>query len=112
MEYYLKKLLSINPNNASALNYLGYLYAEQNKNLDEAYVMIEKALKFEPENSAYLDSMAWVLYRLKRYQEAFEYQKKALKKSPEEKEMVEHMKEILKALGINKSIEDILKEDK
>ncbi|MGB9730448.1 tetratricopeptide repeat protein [Calditerrivibrio nitroreducens] len=112
VEYYLKKLLSLNPNNASALNYLGYLYAEQNKNLVEAYNMIEKALKLEPDNSAYLDSMAWVLYRLKRYQEAFEYQKKALKRSPEEKEMIDHMKEILKALGINKSIEDILKEVK
>lgn len=112
VEEYLKKLLSINPDNPSALNYLGYLYADLNKNLDEALRMIEKALKAEPENAAYLDSMAWVLYRLKRYHEAFEYQKKALMKSPDEKEMIDHMKEILKALGINKTIEEVLKESR
>lgn len=112
VEEYLRKLLSINPDNPSALNYLGYLYADQNKNLDEALKMIEKALKAETENAAYLDSMAWVLYRLKRYQEAFEYQKKALKKTPDEKEMIDHMKEILKALGINKSVEEVLKDSK
>lgn len=112
VEEYLKKLLSINPDNPSALNYLGYLYADLNKNLDEALKMIEKALKADPENAAYLDSMAWVLYRLKRYQEAFEYQKRALKKTPDEKEMIDHMKEILKALGINKTVEEVLKESK
>lgn len=111
VEQYLKRLLMINPNNPSALNYLGYLYADLNKNLEEAYSMIEKALKVEPDNPAYIDSMAWVLYRLKKYQEAFEYQKKALKKSPGEQEMIEHMKEILKALGINKPLEEVLKEN-
>ncbi|MCX8083886.1 MAG: tetratricopeptide repeat protein [Calditerrivibrio sp.] len=110
VEEYLKRLLALNPNNASALNYLGYLYADLNKNLEEAYVMIEKALKMEPENPAFLDSMAWVLYRLKRYNEAFTYQKRALKLTPNEQEMIDHMKEIMKALGIKKTIDEVLKE--
>lgn len=110
VEEYLRKILAINQNNASALNYLGYMFADLNKNLDEAHSLITRALSIEPNNAAFLDSMAWVLYRQKKYTEALEYQKKALKVSPNEKEMIDHMKEIMKALGINKSIQDILNE--
>lgn len=106
----LKKLIEINPENAVYLNFLGYLYADLNRNLDEAYKLIEKALKIEPENAAYLDSMGWVLYRLKKYEKAYEYQLKALKLSPQEQEMRDHMEAILKALKIDKSVDDVLKE--
>lgn len=106
----LKRLIEINPENAVYLNFLGYLYADLNRNLDEAYKLIEKALQIDPENAAYLDSMGWVLYRLKRYAEAYEYQLKALRLSPEEKEMRDHMEAILNALNIDKSVDDVLKE--
>ncbi|MEF3255772.1 MAG: tetratricopeptide repeat protein [Deferribacterales bacterium] len=111
VEFYIKKVLELNPKKPSALNYLGYLYADLNKNLEEAYKMISEALSHEPNNPAYLDSMAWVLYKLKRYQEAYDYQKKALKLLPNDKDINEHMKEIIKALGINKTIEEILNEN-
>jgi len=62
------------------------MFADLNKNLDEAHSLITRALSIEPNNAAFLDSMAWVLYRQKKYKEAFEYQKKALKASPNEKE--------------------------
>nr|WP_278252118.1 tetratricopeptide repeat protein [Deferrivibrio essentukiensis] len=106
----LKKLIEINPKSPTYLNFLGYLYADMGINLDEAYDLIKSALKYEPNNAAYLDSMAWVLYKMKKYEEAYDYQRKALKISPEEKEMREHMQSIMKALNINKSIEDVIKE--
>jgi len=56
--------------NPSYLNFLGYLYADNNMNLDEAYTLIEKALKKEPLNGAYLDSIGWVLFRKADYDKA------------------------------------------
>lgn len=106
----MKKLLEIDPENPNYLNYLGYLYSDLNIELEISYKLIKKALEAEPDNSAFLDSMSWVLYRLGRFQESFEYQKKALKISPDEDEMRQHMESILKALGIEKSVDDVIKE--
>lgn len=73
----LEKVFEENPDDPSVNNDLGYLYAEQGKNLEKAEGMIRKALAAEPENAAYLDSMGWVLYKLERYDEALENLKKA-----------------------------------
>lgn len=108
---FLKEVLKTLPNNDRVLNFLGYMYAEMNINLEESYEMISKALKQKPDNGAYQDSMGWVLYQMGKYKEAYEIQIKALKKYPKEEEIVEHMKAIMKALGIKKSINEIIKED-
>jgi tetratricopeptide (TPR) repeat protein len=49
--------------NHIALNALGYLFAEKGINLDRAELMIKKALEFQPDNGAYLDSLGWVYFR-------------------------------------------------
>jgi len=59
----LKKTLELNPDYADALNYLGYLYVEDNRHLDAAEVMIKKALEIEPDNGAYLDSLGWLYFK-------------------------------------------------
>jgi tetratricopeptide (TPR) repeat protein len=58
-----RELLEEDPDNAGALNYLGYMLADRNVKLDEAHDMIQKALDLEPDNGAYLDSLGWVYYR-------------------------------------------------
>jgi tetratricopeptide (TPR) repeat protein len=73
----LLDILAEDPDHPQANNDLGYLWADQNKNLDKAYEMIAKALAKEPENAAYLDSMGWVLYRQGKYAEAIEYLERA-----------------------------------
>ena len=78
-ESYFRQSLSIAPDFTEALNYLGYMWAERGENLSEAKSMIERALKQEPENAAFLDSMAWVLFKLKQPKQALDYQLKALK---------------------------------
>jgi tetratricopeptide (TPR) repeat protein len=62
-EKYFQKCLEASPNFAEALNYLGYMWAEHGKKLPEARAMIEKAVKLEPKNPAYLDSLGWVLFK-------------------------------------------------
>lgn len=77
-EKYIRKVLDKNKNDAEALNFLGYIWAEQNKNLDEAEKLIAEALNADNNNVAYLDSMAWVLYKKGNYQEALKYIQNAI----------------------------------
>ena len=66
----LEKAIEINPQSARSLNYLGYLYAERNMNIEEAYRLINLALAIEPGNGAYLDSLGWIYYRKGDYEKA------------------------------------------
>ncbi|WP_437205041.1 tetratricopeptide repeat protein [Planctomicrobium sp. SH664] len=77
-EEVLEAVLKEDPDNIQANNDLGYLWADNNKNLERARSMIQKALSKEPENPAYLDSMGWVLYRLGDFKGAVEYLEKAV----------------------------------
>lgn len=65
-----RKVLEINPDNASALNYFGYMLADRNVRLQEAKDLIQKAVDRDPNNGAYLDSLGWVYYRMNRLDEA------------------------------------------
>jgi tetratricopeptide (TPR) repeat protein len=57
------KTIGLNPDDHIALNALGYLYAQEGINLDEAEAMIKKALEFESNNGAYIDSLGWVYFK-------------------------------------------------
>ena len=57
-----------------------------------------KALKKEPENGAYLDSLGWVYYKKKDYKKAYKYITEALKYMPEEKELQDHLDAVKKAM--------------
>ncbi|WP_165228437.1 tetratricopeptide repeat protein [Aquisphaera insulae] len=74
----LEILYQKTPDDAGVNNDLGYLYAEQGKNLDKAESMIRKAVQEEPDNSAYLDSLGWVLFKRGKAGEALEPMTKAV----------------------------------
>jgi len=76
-EEILEKFLADNPDDIGVNNDLGYLYADQGKNLEKARKMIEKAVEAEPDNAAYLDSMGWVLFKLGEFKEAITWLRKA-----------------------------------
>lgn len=96
-----KKALELDPNHAQTLNSLGYVYAEEGKNLDEAETLIKKALVAEPDSGAYLDSLGWVYFKKKDYQKAEEYLKKAISYQ-EDPVIYEHLGDLYIALS-NKS---------
>jgi tetratricopeptide (TPR) repeat protein len=73
-----RKVLEVDPENASALNYLGYMLADRNVRLEEALRSIDKAVKLDPNNGAYLDSLGWVYYRLDKLDEAEKHLRQAL----------------------------------
>jgi tetratricopeptide (TPR) repeat protein len=66
-EQTFKKVLSANPLNASASNYLGYMLADRGVRLEESVKYIQKALELEPNNGAYLDSLGWAYFKMGRY---------------------------------------------
>jgi tetratricopeptide (TPR) repeat protein len=98
-EEYFQKCLSIAPDFSQAMNYLGYMWAEHGEKLDQARELIEKAVKAEPKNAAYLDSLAWVLYKQKQAQAALPYALKAAELSEKPDATVfEHIGDIYDAL--------------
>ena len=62
-----RKVLATDPQNATALNYLGYMLADRGIKLDEALAMIKKAVDLDPANGAYLDSLGWAYFKLGKY---------------------------------------------
>jgi tetratricopeptide (TPR) repeat protein len=67
----LRKSIALDPaNSAEACNYLGYMWADHNMNLDEAETMIKRALELEPNNASYLDSLGWVEFRKAKFDQA------------------------------------------
>jgi tetratricopeptide (TPR) repeat protein len=77
-EKILEDVLVETPEDSQANNDLGYLYADQGKNLPRAEKMIRQALKAEPDNVAYLDSMGWVLFKQGKFEEARTFLQKAV----------------------------------
>ena len=83
-EEWLEQVLDEFPDDEGALNDLGYLWADQNKELPRAKRMIEQAVKAEPDNMAYRDSLGWVLFRLGQLPEAVvQLEKAAADKKPD-----------------------------
>jgi Flp pilus assembly protein TadD len=66
----LRRTLELDEHHADAMNYLGYLDADEGKNLEEAEALIQRALLLDPSNGAYMDSLGWVYYRMGRLDEA------------------------------------------
>jgi tetratricopeptide (TPR) repeat protein len=62
-EEQFKKVLAVNPSNAQVLNYYGYMLGDSGTRLDEAEDLVRRALKDDPFNGAYLDSLGWIYFR-------------------------------------------------
>jgi tetratricopeptide (TPR) repeat protein len=94
-EVEFRKVLKADPDNAGAMNYIGYMLADANLRLEESLGLITKALDIEPGNGAYLDSLGWVQYRLGRLEDAEKNLRRALEKTPRDPTVHDHMADIL-----------------
>lgn len=98
MESDLRAILEEDPDNATALNALGYSLANRTQRYDEALELIARALALEPGEPAILDSMGWVLYRQGRHTEALPYLERAYAAFPDP-EVAAHLGEVLWVTG-------------
>ncbi len=98
LEQDLKAIIEQDPENAQALNALGYTLADRTDRYDEAYGYIKRALQLRPDDFYILDSMGWVLYRMGRLEESVDYLNRALnvRRDPE---IAAHLGEVLWVKG-------------
>ncbi len=92
-----RKVLKVDPDNAAALNYIGYVLADRNMRLPESLDLITKALEISPENGAYLDSLGWVYFRMGRFAEAEENLRRAVAKTESDATVHDHLAQVLMA---------------
>jgi len=98
-EQEFRKVLDVNPNNGPVLNYYGYMLADRGVRVEEATSLIQRALKQEPNNGAYLDSLAWAYYRQNKLVQAEEYQRRAIEHEGNDPTILSHMADICLKLG-------------
>jgi tetratricopeptide (TPR) repeat protein len=90
-----REVLAREPENAAALNYLGYMLAERGERLDESVAYLKKALQIEPENGSYLDSLGWAYYKSDRLDLAEENLRRAADQLKTNSVIQEHYGEVL-----------------
>ena len=90
-ERVLRQMLAADPTNADALNFLGYMLANNNDRLDEAIRLVNQALQQDPGNGAYLDSLGWAHFKKGNLTEAEKYLTEAAVKLPKSAEVLDHV---------------------
>ena len=98
LEKDLNRIIEFRPDNAAALNALGYTLADRTNRFKEAEKLIRKAYALDKNDPAIMDSMGWVQYRLGNYADAEKYLRMAYEKY-QDQEIAAHLGEVLWVLG-------------
>lgn len=99
-EAVFRQLMAADPNNADAMNSLGYMFAERGQRLDEAIDLVQRALLIEPGNGAYLDSLGWAYYKQNRLDQAEAPLREAAKQYPSSSVIQSHLGDLLDKRGL------------
>ena len=95
----LRRVLASEPDNATALNNLGYFLVERNERLPEALEMIQRAVKAEPTNSSFLDSLGWAHFKLGQLDEAERHLTEAARRGSDSATIQEHLGDVYHSQG-------------
>jgi Flp pilus assembly protein TadD len=102
----LKQLIELRPQNAQALNALGYTLVDRTPRIAEGLNLIEQALKLEPADPFILDSMGWALFRMGKIDDAVTYLRRAMAERPDA-EIAAHLGEVLWAKGERTAAQEV-----
>jgi tetratricopeptide (TPR) repeat protein len=94
-----KQVLAGDPQNAIALNYLGYMLADRGVRLEEALNYVKKAIELDPANGAYLDSLGWAYFKLGKYDLAEQNLSKAVQRTPNDPTVQDHLGDVYQKTG-------------
>lgn len=108
LESDLTEILETQPNNAHALNALGFTLADQTDRYQEAYEYLQRAIELKPDDAAVIDSFGWVNYRLGNYEKAIQLLRRALSRS-EDGEIAAHLGEVLWVSGAEEEARSVWK---
>ena len=95
----LHRTITLDHDHADALNYLGYLNAEESVDLSEAKTMIERAIRLDPGNGAYVDSLGWVYFKMGNLNKAIEYLEQAATLLSTDPTIYDHLGDVYTAHG-------------
>ncbi len=95
----LKKALELSPEQPLALNYLGYSWIDQGRNLREGLKLIKKAVSLKPDDGYIVDSLGWAYYRLGRYDDAVAQLERAVELRPDDPVLNDHLGDALWRVG-------------
>lgn len=95
-----KRLLEIDPQNAMAMNYIGYSYAEMGINLNDAEKLIKNAIALEPNDGYIIDSLGWVYFKKKEFDQAMVNLKRAHELIPNDPTIIEHLGDVFSVKGM------------
>jgi Flp pilus assembly protein TadD len=95
----LRRVLELNPDNGSALNFLGYTLAERGENLEEAERLIRRALEIHPNDGFFVDSLGWVYYQRGEYAAAVHELERASKLAGNDPVISEHLADAYVKVG-------------
>jgi tetratricopeptide (TPR) repeat protein len=98
-EAVFRQLISKEPQNAPALNYLGYMLAERGERLDESVDYLKRALAIDPENGSYLDSIGWAYFKDGQLDLAFDHLKRAAEQLTTNSVVQDHYADVLFRMG-------------
>jgi tetratricopeptide (TPR) repeat protein len=98
-EQAFKKTLAADPNNAVALNYLGYMLADRGVRLEEALGYVKRAIEIDPHNGAYLDSLGWAYFKLGKYDLAEENLRRAAERITNDATIQDHLGDLYHKTG-------------
>lgn len=96
----MEKTIGMNPEHSDALNYLGYSLAEKGQDLERAQVLVESAVRIEPDNGYFIDSLAWVYFKQKKTRQAWQEIKRAVRFVGEDPVIWEHYGDIADAMHL------------
>jgi tetratricopeptide (TPR) repeat protein len=102
----LRDILSREPDNADALNALGYTLADRTERFEEAHELIRRAYELKPDNHYVVDSLGWVLYRMGRLDEAIKYLRRAMELQADP-EVAAHLGEVLWVAGDQEGAKEV-----
>ncbi len=103
--HFFQQCIAADPFHEACLNGLGYTYAEEGQNLDEAESLIKRALESDPKNAAYIDSLGWVYYQKGLYVDALKELSIAVDLL-DDPTIYEHLGEVYSKLG-EKSLAEV-----
>ena len=106
-EQQFRKILDANPKNGPALNYYGYMLADRGVRVAEAASLIQRALKEEPNNGAYLDSLGWAYFKQNKLTEAEELLRRAIEREGDDPTILSHLADVYLKLGQNERAADL-----
>jgi tetratricopeptide (TPR) repeat protein len=106
LERDLGRIIDNDPDNADALNALGYTLTDRTDRHEEALELIERALAIKPNEAAFIDSLGWVHYRLENFELAIKHLRRALELFQND-EVAAHLGEALWAAGNREEAKEV-----